>query len=198
MYRWFVLPYHSDKYLSMKYRSSLCTITRSAAGFTFIELLVSMSIMMLVGSMMLIVFFTTIKGKEKSQHLISLRQNGNFALSQMSRTIRQAEDAICSPTDDSVTVTSPFDRQKTTFVCTDPATTAMIASRSAAGVDVPLIDTTAVKTSSCSFSCSVQQTTQIPLVSIQFTLIPVTSSSGQADTQSLDFSAVIGIKNFQN
>lgn len=129
-------------------------------GFTLIELLVSMTIMMIVGMMIIIVFFSALRGANKSQVLISVRQNGNFALSQMSREIRQAEQASC-PSPDRVQITSAEDQSIATYQCTGDN----ISSGSAL-----LLDGTQVKPVSCSFTCGVRPPLNIPFVTINFSL----------------------------
>lgn len=135
-----------------------------SSGFTLIELLISMAVLMVVGSIMIIVFFSTLRGTGKSQVLISVRQNGNYALSQMSRQIRMAESAVCQ-NDGTVDVTSALDHEVTTYKCTETN----IAS-STAVQDFFLLDDTQVKAESCSFTCGEQAPLDIPYVTIQFDL----------------------------
>jgi len=130
-------------------------------GFTLIELLISITIIMLVGTMIIVVFFSVLRGTNKSQVLISIRQNGNFALSQMSREIRQAEQAVCSLSSDSVQITSARDQSVTTYQCTPTN----ISSGSSF-----LLDETQVRPMECSFTCGIRPPLDIPSVTIRFSL----------------------------
>jgi prepilin-type N-terminal cleavage/methylation domain-containing protein len=185
-------------------QSAKCKVQSFLPGFTFIELLVSMSIILLVGSLILVVFFMSLRGAEKSQHLLTLRQNGNFALTQMVKSVRLAkgfpEGTLCDGTTalPSISIISATDLTITTYACTEAepgSEFATIASRSASGDETQLLDGSTVKTNGCSFTCGTQGPFQTPYLRINFSLIPAAADPQQSDTSSLPFSSTIILKN---
>lgn len=61
---------------------------RPAGGYTLIELLVVAAIMVILTVAVVNLFFSTLVGGGKSNTLNELRANGDFAITQMERTIR--------------------------------------------------------------------------------------------------------------
>lgn len=165
-------------------------------GFTLIELLVSMMILMLLGSIILVIFFSALRGTGKSQSLISLRQNGNFALSQMTKNLRQAKNVSCSPDEPSeITFTSfpDTDQGVTTYRCTEEG----IASINAEQTSYFLDNSDEVSLSACSFTCDVRPNSEIPYVKIFFRLSsPETSQV--AGEEGLTFTSTVLPRNTSN
>lgn len=60
------------------------------SGHTLVELLVAMGIIAGVGGIMLSVFFLSLRGSTKTDTLTVVRQNGNNAIAQIGRLIRNA------------------------------------------------------------------------------------------------------------
>ncbi len=167
------------------------------AGFTFVELLVSMMILMVVGSIILVVFFSSLRGTGRSQALITLRQNGNYALSQMTKNIRQAalivDEASCTETKaESVTVVSPFDSAETTYRCTESGIASISATQT-----YYLVDTTDdVTISACSFTCGRHELSDVPYVQLDFTLETPESRAFSAEDP-FSFSATVLLRNYR-
>lgn len=162
------------------------------AGFTLIELLVVMAVIVLIGSLISVILFSSLRGANKTGTETALKQNGNFAISQMAKSIRFAKrfDGVSvngsSYTTNCVTTTvlattptptpipykyvkiTALDGGQTTYAC--GVTT--IASNSAS-----LLDTSVVTVSSCSFSCSQQSVEDFPTINILFTLSSAKSST---------------------
>lgn len=167
----------------------------SQAGFTFIELLISMMIIMLIGSIILVVFFSALRGTNRSQSIITLRQNGNYALSQMTKDIRQAasisNEADCTESEtDSITIVSATDYRETTYQCSEES----IASVSASQTYYLLDSSDATTVSSCAFSCGRQEATELPFVKIRFTLTtPQSDVSHTVDP--FTFSSTVTLRN---
>ena len=133
-------------------------------GFTLIELLTVMAVATFVGSAIMGILFSTLRGATKASRITTVKQNGNYTISLMTKMIRNARsfDGISSDgisyvslcpaqiTGTSVKITS-FDDKQTTFKCvtTTPTT---ISSNSAS-----LLDTSSVELSSaapCQFTCN--------------------------------------------
>jgi len=158
-------------------------------GFTLIELLVTISIltiMVVVGSNM---FFTILGNAAKTKVLQRVKQNGDYAISSMSRLIRNAQSLdLGSSSTTQVVLLSP-DGYPTTFSCSDQK----IASN---GAD--LIDTTVVKVTNCNiFSVAPGETDFSPdVVVINFTLEQAEVTSRPEEKASLDFQTTVTLRNF--
>lgn len=61
-------------------------------GFTLVEMLVVVGLMILVGGMAVGLFFQTLKGASKTEILKEVKQNGDYALGVMERMIRNAQE----------------------------------------------------------------------------------------------------------
>lgn len=60
-------------------------------GFTLIEILVVLVLFSSVGSIIASILFTTLRGNSKATVLINVKQNGNYAISQIEKTVRDAQ-----------------------------------------------------------------------------------------------------------
>lgn len=67
-------------------------------GFTLVEILVTMAIVAIVGTILVTTFTNTLRGSNKSQILAVIKQNGQAVLENMDKTIRGADNLLC-PTD---------------------------------------------------------------------------------------------------
>ncbi len=63
-------------------------------GFTIIEIVVVVGILGIIAAMGTNMFFTVIKGSTKSKNLITVKQNGDYALSVIGRMIRNSQEII--------------------------------------------------------------------------------------------------------
>src|SRR5579871_2786504 len=112
------------------------------SGFTLIEVLVSISIIVVVGVIVASIVITTLRGSTKASVLSDVKQNGDYALSEMSRVIRGATSITnpippCNPsvTTNSMTVTQ-LDNSQVTFDCSGTT----ITEKQNAGQAVSLLD----------------------------------------------------------
>lgn len=139
-------------------------------GFTLVELLVVITILVTVGGIVVTLLYISLRGNNKSETVTSVKQNGTFALSQMVKSIRYAKSltspASCTPTATTTSVsfiTYP-DNGQITYSCPTGGNLA-ISSNSAS-----LIDTNAVEVTACSFVCTQTSPSDSPRLTIQFTL----------------------------
>jgi type II secretory pathway pseudopilin PulG len=164
-------------------------------GFTLIELLVVMSIFIVVGGLMVSILFIALRGSNKAETMSTVKQNGTFALSQMVKQIRYARSldfpASCVPTANtpSISITSVNDSGQTTFSCPASQSTP-ITSNSAA-----LIDSNAVSVTYCSFTCTQNNISEPPRVTIQFTLSSKNSSGLVESKSSIPFQTSVIMRN---
>ncbi len=155
---------------------------KNQKGFTLIELLTVMSIMIVVGIVITAILASILRGTNKTTTVSAVKQNGDYAISQMSKMIRNAAslDSGCSsqptPTPmSSITITT-VDGTQAVFDCngtvgTPPQQT--IASNSAS-----LLDTSAVSlvSNSCSFLCTQRSASDAPFIQINFSLTSASTS----------------------
>lgn len=74
-------------------------------GFTLAEILVVMAITAIVGTILVVIFTNTLRGSNKAQILAVIKQNGQAVLEQMDKTIRNAQNLVCTtPLPDDKTV----------------------------------------------------------------------------------------------
>lgn len=64
-------------------------------GFTIAEILVVIAIVAIVGTIMVAIFISTLRGSNKSQILAAIKQNGQAVLENMDKNIRGADNVIC-------------------------------------------------------------------------------------------------------
>jgi prepilin-type N-terminal cleavage/methylation domain-containing protein len=164
-------------------------------GFTLIELLVVMTIFVTVGGVIISILYVTLRGNDKTEVVTTVKQNGNFALSQMVKSIRFAgslnSPASCIPstTSPSITITSLNDKAQTTYSC--PASNNNpITSNSAA-----LVDSNAVLVTTCSFTCSQETLADNPRISIQFTLKSKATNSLPENQSTIPFQTSVIMRN---
>ncbi len=165
-------------------------------GFTLIELLivVTLSGMLILAAVSL--FFTSLVGNEKTSSALSVKQNGDYAISQIGRLIRNSRTATCVPA-------SPPSTQLT-LIGNDGGTTTLgavavgsryqIASTSAAltgyltGYDVN------IPSGSVSFTCTNPTDGSPAYVSVSFTLTK--GVVGDRDYVSLPFKTSVGLRTY--
>lgn len=200
-------------------------INQSQHGFTLIEILVTMTVLLAVGSILISILISSLRGTNKVNSIDNVRRNGNYALEQMGKMIRysQSFDGVsddpngvfttkCTPPVVAVTPTptpsvyhyvkiTGFDGGKTTLSCLsagDPGGP-KIASTSAAGT-VDFIDTisasSTVEIDSCSITCTQSTVVSPPTVTIQFSLSNKTSSELLENQASVPFQTSVTVRNF--
>lgn len=145
-------------------------------GFTLVELLVSMIILITVGTIMVSILVSSLRTGNKSQAINDVRQNGNYAITQMSKTISYAKifNGISTSTDGTNLVTAcdgstsykyiqitSFDNSVTSFSCGDSAILSNGSPLTGSGVSL--------KANSCSFICT-KTASGPPIIDIKFTL----------------------------
>lgn len=174
---------------------------KSKTGYTLIELLAVMIILIAVGTIITTILVGALRGGDRSNTVTNVRQSGNYAMSQMSKMIAYAKSfdqivdtsggtytdcvtavvGATTPTPaplrySSVSVTS-FDGGQTTFSCDN--TNQWIASESASGVTAYLTNTDTTSVANCYFTCLQNSKEMSPTIGIYFDLntrLPVGSS----------------------
>ena len=114
-------------------------IAHRQAGFTLLEMVVSIAIVALVATVLSQVFISTLRTNTKTEILKDMKQNGELALENMVRMIQNAQDitSTCESTGTSsqtITLLNP-DGKETSLGCIVDATITRLASTSAEGTE---------------------------------------------------------------
>ncbi len=188
----------------------------NSKGYTLVEMLAVIVVFAIIGGIIASIFASSLRGTNKANITNDVRQNGNYALVQMSRMITYAQsfdgisiDGVEYITDcyiDSVGSGTPtptpaeyhylkisnFEGGQTIFNCntTDSEITPEIASNSAA-----LINTELVRVDSCTFSCAQSSVSQPPTIGISFTLSQRSETSFFEQKATIPFETTVTMRN---
>jgi len=169
---------------------------RHKRGFTLIELLMTTVILLTFGGVIVTVFISLLRNTNRANSLAIIRQNGNFVINEMTRSIRYAQSldniTSCNPSytvlPPEIIVTSP-EGQSTAFRCENSS----IDKRTGSGSYASLLSSN-VTYATCSISCQ-QTSTAPPTVMIQFTLVKDATSLTE-NRASIDFSTSVVLRNW--
>lgn len=191
-----------------KYQKSNIKNQKSQYGYTLIELLAVMIILVTVGVIMTSILVIALRGGNKSNTTNDVRQSGNYITSQMSKMIAYSRsfDGVsvngstyitdCTtintpPTAYKYIKTTSFDGGTTVFSCTGST----IASGTAS-LRIDLIDTNTFSVSSCNFYCSQTNITSPVTLNINFTLSKKNSGFFVENKTSIPFDTTITPRNY--
>lgn len=193
-------------------------INRKSGGFTLIELLVLIVVLSAVGSIVIGIITFSIRGTNKTNTIENIRQSGNYAISQMSKTIEYAQsfeglstdgiiyDKVCPVGAVPPTTTSynrikitPFNNPPIEYACNDLGG-GNIFSLTSNGTS--LIDTVTagaeIKMTSCSFKCTVSNAVDVPIISVSFSIEPATTSTlVEKVATPITFETSVTMRNYQ-
>ncbi len=185
-----------------------------SAGFTLIEILAVMMVFGIIGGIAAATLITTLRTSSKSTILTTVKQNGDYTISQIAKIIRNAY-AIKSPTFPCGSPNAPTQTTSisvldgtgniSTIACTGanpvapiPANTITLQTGGAAPTS--LLDTSLVQTHACSFTCSQADSGQYPVIGISFSLLQLGSNAFVeqiASSSAINFSTSIVFRNYQ-
>lgn len=186
----------------------------SKKGFTLVELLAVMFILVTVGGMATAILISTLRNGSKGNSINDVRQNGQFVISQMSKMITyssefcglsadgagasddcdQKSQANTFTTDCSISPSPSynyikirsFDGGQTVFSCNGTT----ISSNGAS-----MINASGFRVSSCSFTCSKISSTSPPNINISFTLSKLNSGLFVENNATIPFDTSITVRN---
>ena len=182
-------------------------------GFTLVELLASIIVLVAVGSIMSGIITSSLRGTNKTTTIENIRQNGNYTLAQMSKNIGYAQvfsgfsndganyvtscPFSLAPTPAQVTTTYNF--IKVTPLNGSPITYNCVSSPPTITANgVPLIDTNVVSLSTCTLSCTQTVSTDVPIIKVGFTLGPKNSNNlVENSTPPILFETSVTIRNYK-
>jgi len=196
-------------------------------GFTLVELLASVIVLVAVGSVIAGVTAFSLRGANKTNTIENIRQNGNYALNQISKNIEFATVFNGLSTDGSTYVTScpyssptppalpvpfvskyeyikitPFNGNPIEYQCISPPT--MPATFTANGESIFNTDpnnANSVTLESCSIACTKTNATDVPIIGISFTLGPKISNGNEMaennNNSSITFKTSVTMRNYK-
>lgn len=201
----------------MKIKNFKLKIKHLQKGYTLIELLAVMVVLIVVGGIITSILISSLRGSNRSTSVNDVRQNGNYVLSQMSKMIafamtfqgistdgtNYATDCVPAPAPPAGTPTptpaaysyikvTSFDQGTTIFSCqTDPVTNQLLIASNGAS----MVDTSSVQVVNCFFTCSQANISTPPTLDINFTLAKNTSGLFVENNVSIPFETSITPRN---
>lgn len=172
-------------------------------GFTLIELLVAMGIFLTLSTVIFSIIVTVLRGAKKSDSIISVRQNGEYAIDQIVKTLRFAISLdypnpiggtmpACSSTGtivQDVRITK-VDLSQNIFSCPSSSNYPNYITFDGG----MLTNSSNVVVKSCYFVCT-QNIGEMPTIGIFFNLTKVNSSSLLEGDTSIPFQSAVTLRN---
>jgi len=195
--------------------------TKPNKGFTLVELLASIIVLIAVGSVISGIIASILRGSNKTNTIENIRQSGNYVLSQMSKDIEYAlpfdgkntglsniasptlYDTNCAaslnPTPTPITQYSYITIESANNVITKYNCSGSTSSDSVLKKDgVSLIDLTSISLQSCSLQCVQSKPTDIPIIKISFKIGPINQNKlVENSTPPILFETSVTVKNYQ-
>jgi type II secretory pathway pseudopilin PulG len=184
---------------------------KKESGYTMIELLTVIGILVVVSGIIIGILSTTLRGTEKTKTTTSVAQNGNYALSVITNAII-ASYAVTGVGDSTATSNPPFvdctnspvgqsislkssTGEEITFACTNDT----IASNGASIIDTSQVKVDTSSESTCSFKCTQPESNpyDIPIVEISFTVSDKAAAGAFLENKSSGvFKTSVSLRNF--
>lgn len=181
---------------------------KNKSGFSLIELLVATSIIITAMTIVLGIIISSFRISSKSATQDVLRQNGNYALSQMSRTIQFTDGFVGVSSEADATnfvscidppgqisnINVSYNKLPHVFSCKDNTA----PNNGIFDNGNPMIDSSKIKVEagSCNITCLQLNDSAAPVIGISFRLIYGGSSSTFEKNSTQQFSTRIKVRNF--
>lgn len=159
-------------------------------GFTLVEMLVVVGLMILVGGMAVGLFFQTLKGASKVEILKEVKQNGDYALGVMERMIRNAQSVLLNT--DGQTCTSNMSKLK--IENPDGNTTEFSLSGSQIALNSGKLTGSNVAAFGLTFNCNSAVTP--PVVEISFTISQTGSPTRPEEKAQVSFKTTVSLRTY--
>lgn len=165
-----------------------------------IEILAAIAVLAVVGTVMMGIIFSALRGANKSDSQIALAQNGSIAVSQISRIIRGASGiqsgTACSPDATEMVYLSSInvrtlEGDTITLSCVD------IPSGTIASNGASLIDDSLVAVTACSFNCIQRDSFSKPVITASFTLKKKNANNLVENNTSQSFQTTVSVRNIR-
>jgi prepilin-type N-terminal cleavage/methylation domain-containing protein len=173
-------------------------------GYTLIELLTSIAILAAIGSIIAGVLTFSLRGSNKITVVENIRQNGSYALSQISKDIIYAQPfngittginaahlAACPPATPVTEITMVSSAGvMVRYTCNGATLTANGSS---------IINSTSLSLTGCSFTCAQADVASVPIIGISFWLEP-RNATGLAENNAnskINFKTSVTMRNYK-
>jgi len=155
--------------------------TKSYSGMSLLEILVVVAIFAVLGVITTRAVLLTLQGSKKSESLVRVRENLNFALGVIERQVRNADSVTECPNSDSNLLSyTDSSGDIATFSCANVGTDdAYVASGSAR------LTSDTVNITSCSFVCAAGTSTNPPSVTFSIEAKDKNTTGIQGSTVSM-------------
>lgn len=190
-----------------------------SAGFTLVELLTSIIVLIAIGSIMAGILSQSLRSANKTDTIGNIQQNGDYVLNQMSKDISYAlpfdgkntglstddteyvTGCPFSPSPTPVPVSTQYSfisvestsNRITKYNCSGTSATAVLSANG-----TPLIDANSISLQNCSLSCIQSKVTDIPIIKVNFSLGPKEPSSlVENSSPAIIFETSVTMKNYQ-
>lgn len=197
-------------------------VLKNNKGYTLVEMLAVIMVIVTVGSIITGIIVASLRDSNRSTNVNEVRQAGNFALTQIAKTINYAKTfegvakendylndgtinytRTCSTVDtyQYIKITT-FDNIETTYFCDNSNRTLSKSTNS--GWDPnslnfdPIINMASFYVNSCSFTCSQPNISIAPTIKIMFTVSKISASIFAENKVNIPFETTVGIRNFEN
>jgi len=174
-------------------------------GFTLIEILISIGILATVGTLVAQVLYTTTHVNTKSNLIQDLKQNGEYALGVMERSIRGATDIVnycdISATSTTSAVIVDANDHAIQYTCVSDGTAARVASVSSSGtqyltggnVTLSASGGSACGDSTLVFTCPNKSGISVP-ITINFTLTQLGATTSAYTSAQDSFQTTVSLR----
>ena len=194
--------------------------SRQQKGFSLIELLISIVVLVALGWITTGVMFSVLRGSNKTNVIENIRQNGNYALNQISKNIEYAQtfDGVsvngatyvpnCLNGGPSykyqylkVTTFNSGPLQYKCLIPPPPGSPTFTVSDDGGTTETSIVDTSSTSSiafENCSITCIQTNDMDVPIIGISFTLKPVTPSGLVEDSSPpIEFKTSVAIRNYK-
>jgi type II secretory pathway pseudopilin PulG len=182
---------------------------KSDLGYTLIELLTVIVVMVVVGLIIVTVLVSSLRGGNKAQVINEIRDSGNTAMTQMAKFIEFGKSFIgavdeqgnilipcpSSPTSYKQLKIKGFNDQIATLSCNGTTISSTGGLLNPQAVDLIGDSSIKVKNDTCYFTCSQAYDGQPPTIGINFTLEKNANSSFFEQNHELDFHTSVVMHN---
>lgn len=179
---------------------------KNEKGFTLVELLAAIMVVGVISGVVGSILISSLVGSNKTNSLEKVRQGGNFALLQISKAIEFSRnfygvsiDGVnyvtdCTEDEVSPTPTPAYNFAKIVTLEGNTVVYSCESSTISSNGD-SLIDNDALKTTSCFFTCSQDNSLLPPSIGINFDLSTNESSTFLERNSSVSFSTSVTLRN---
>lgn len=149
-------------------------------AFSLIEILVVITIFAVIGILTTMSVTLTLRSSKKSDSLVRVRENANYALAVLERQIRSSEKVDCGTSTATQINYTALEGVVSTFSCVTPGVNGYIASGSGR------LTSNDISVTSCSFSCTQLDLNKPPSVRISITAEDATTTSVEKGSVTLE------------